>query len=97
LVDHKLVFKSDSVRISQVLANLLSNSLTFTDQGFIKLTIKTIQSSYVKALVRFEVQDSGTGIDKDKLNTIFEAFTQIDASNTRKIEGAGLGLSISKK
>ena len=97
LVDPKLVFKSDSGRISQVLANLLSNSLTFTDQGYIKLTIKTIESSYVKALVRFEVQDSGTGIDKDKLNTIFEAFTQIDASNTRKIEGAGLGLSISKK
>lgn len=92
---------SDGMRLHQILRNLISNAIKFTDQGFVKLTIRVRDgirlNDYVlneKAVV-FEVSDSGIGISEDKLKLIFEAFTQGDETTARKFGGTGLGLSIS--
>lgn len=89
--------KGDPVRLNQVLSNLLSNAMKFTEQGYIKLTVKQVDSSSMKSRIFFEVRDTGIGIPKEKQQEIFEIFTQAESSNTRKYGGAGLGLSISQK
>ncbi|MEH6348235.1 MAG: response regulator [Bermanella sp.] len=86
----------DPLRIKQILLNLISNSIKFTSQGGIKLMI-TLCSTEPNLELRFEVQDSGIGIPEDKQKTLFEAFTQVDSSTTRKYGGTGLGLQISKR
>ena len=83
----------DSVRLRQVLSNLLSNALKFTEKGFVEF-------GYIipnNATILFYVQDSGIGVEKAKLDLIFERFRQADNSSTRKYGGTGLGLAISKK
>ena len=90
-------FKGDSGRIRQILMNLLGNALKFTRQGQVNLKIEVNQLIDSKTLVHFEVEDTGIGIQKDKLNTLFKSFVQIDASKTNKYGGSGLGLAISKK
>ncbi|CCH49001.1 ATP-binding protein [Pseudodesulfovibrio piezophilus] len=92
--------KGDPVRLRQVLINLLNNAIKFTDDGYIRLTV----SSWPEGGddpdrpvgVRFSVKDSGTGIGREKIRTIFEAFTQGDGSSSRSHGGSGLGLSICK-
>ena len=84
---------SDIQRVSQVLKNLLSNAIKFTHQGKITLTAKQIDSD---TLV-FCVSDTGIGIPKNRLESIFEAFEQVDKSTSRHYGGTGLGLSISKE
>lgn len=90
-------YKSDALRIAQVLSNLIANSITFTHSGYIKLRISELSSSFFKSTFRFEVEDTGVGIPAEKQQDIFDAFSQIDDSNTRKTDGAGLGLSICQK
>ena len=85
-------FIGDSLRISQVLTNLLNNAIKFTSQGEVNLNIKNLNNN----LIRFEVQDTGIGLKKEQLKTLFEEFTQADMSTSRKYGGTGLGLSISK-
>jgi PAS domain S-box-containing protein len=87
----------DSVRLNQVLVNLISNSLKFTDKGHIKLTIKAKKQSTKKATLSFTIEDTGIGIPKNKLKTIFQSFTQATSDTTRKYGGTGLGLTIVKK
>ncbi len=82
---------ADSRRVRQVLLNLVSNAAKFTDQGFIRVEAK-VEGDYVV----ISVSDSGIGIPPEKLPHIFEAFTQVDASPSRKYGGTGLGLTISK-
>ncbi|MEA2049696.1 MAG: ATP-binding protein [Campylobacterota bacterium] len=82
----------DSLRISQILINLLNNSLKFTEKGFVKLYVSSIENRFV-----FEVEDSGIGMSKDQQSKLFQAFSQADGSTTRKYGGTGLGLSISKQ
>ncbi len=82
---------ADSRRIRQVLLNLVSNAAKFTDQGFIRVEAR-VEGDYVV----ISVSDSGIGIPPEKLPNIFEAFTQVDASPSRKYGGTGLGLTISK-
>jgi signal transduction histidine kinase/DNA-binding response OmpR family regulator len=94
-------FVGDPVRIRQVLVNLLGNAIKFTNQGEIFIGVKKKAEIYVKDAVNYldleiEVKDTGIGIDKEKLITIFESFTQADSSTTRKYGGTGLGLTISK-
>ncbi|MEO8583406.1 MAG: response regulator [Flavitalea sp.] len=95
------VFDGDEIRIRQVLINLLGNAIKFTSQGEIVVTVKQteelifIDSEPLKA-VSITVKDTGIGIAKEKLNEIFESFTQADASTTRNFGGTGLGLTISK-
>lgn len=81
----------DYLRLKQVLYNLISNSLKFTESGYIK-----IGSTIKDNLITFFVEDTGIGIPKDKLNVIFDRFVQVDDSSKKRYRGAGLGLSISK-
>jgi signal transduction histidine kinase/predicted PurR-regulated permease PerM len=85
----------DELRLQQVLVNLVSNAIKFTDDGFVKLSIN-LQStkSASKAKLSFVVQDSGIGMSDEQLTKLFEPFTQADVSTTRKYGGTGLGLVI---
>lgn len=88
----------DSVRVSQILTNLIGNAIKFTPEGDIYVHIskdddQPAESDRVK--LRFSVKDTGIGIPKDKVGKLFKAFSQVDASTTRKYGGTGLGLAIS--
>ncbi len=87
----------DPVRLNQILINLISNALKFTHTGSIKLNCSVERQEKQKFYIRFEVTDTGIGIPSDKLATIFESFSQADASVTRKYGGTGLGLTIAKQ
>ena len=86
----------DPLRLQQVLVNLLSNAVKFTEEGTIGLRVCCLEASDTAeyTTLQFEVHDTGIGIPADKQQHIFDAFTQIDASTTRKYGGTGLGLSI---
>jgi two-component system, sensor histidine kinase and response regulator len=89
----------DPVRIEQVLTNIINNAVKFTEQGQIVLTVSTGNMQCMNDEVNIVIQlaDTGIGIPQHKLTTIFDSFTQADASTTRKFGGSGLGLSISKQ
>ena len=82
----------DSLRISQILINLINNAIKFTDNGYVKVNISNNNDIY-----KFEIMDSGIGISKEHLANLFQSFSQADGSTTRKYGGTGLGLSISKQ
>jgi signal transduction histidine kinase len=84
----------DAMRISQVLTNLIGNALKFTEQGEVNLSIEIAEQHEQTVDVRFAVEDSGIGIEEHQLTTLFDSFTQVDNSTTRKYGGAGLGLAI---
>jgi CheY-like chemotaxis protein len=86
----------DPVRLGQVLSNVLSNAQKFTEHGQIFLNITLRQETEKSVLLAFSIQDSGIGIAKENLPLIFESFSQVDSSTTRKYCGAGLGLTITK-
>jgi signal transduction histidine kinase len=87
----------DPVRLRQLLVNLLHNGVKFTDRGRVTLTVALRGRDEAGALrLRFEVSDTGQGIAKDQLDSVFDAFTQADASTTRRHGGSGLGLAIAK-
>lgn len=98
-IDDKIsnVLIGDPTRIGQILINLLNNSIKFTPDGSVKLYCSLIEKSELHNKILFEIIDTGIGIEKDKLATIFESFSQEDSSTTRKYGGTGLGLSISKQ
>ncbi|MFA7240210.1 MAG: response regulator [Sulfuricellaceae bacterium] len=87
----------DALRLGQILTNLLSNSVKFTHQGYVKLAISTDERSADEVLLRFTMHDTGIGMTPEQLGNLFQEFTQADGSTTRKYGGTGLGLSISKK
>ncbi|PJJ60462.1 response regulator [Hymenobacter chitinivorans] len=89
------VVLSDPQRLSQVLLNLLSNSLKFTEQGGITLTGKVLADTPELLTVNFLVTDTGLGVARDKQESIFSTFTQAYADTSRRFGGSGLGLSIS--
>lgn len=86
----------DPGRIRQILTNLLTNSIKFTHAGFIKLHVQVENEDEDSIFVRFEVKDSGIGIDDDVQQKLFQPFTQADSSTARRFGGTGLGLTISK-
>jgi len=88
--------RGDSGRIRQVLTNLISNAIKFTSDGEILITAKVSDIEGDRLCLSCEIQDSGIGIEQSKLDTIFESFSQVDASTTRKYGGTGLGLGIAK-
>jgi PAS domain S-box-containing protein len=91
-----ICIETDGVRLKQVLSNLLSNAIKFTPKdGIVSLNISLIENQNKKAKIRFEIEDTGIGIPKDKLITIFDPFIQIDNKSNRQYQGTGLGLSIS--
>jgi signal transduction histidine kinase len=85
----------DAVRFEQVLLNLLSNAVKFTEQGSIKMFIRVAQKDAGSERLYIDVVDTGIGISAEKLDYIFEKFTQEDESTTRRFGGTGLGLAIS--
>ncbi|MBS4098791.1 MAG: PAS domain S-box protein [Sulfuricella sp.] len=87
----------DPLRLNQILMNLLGNAIKFTETGGISLSIDVVEKAAGKALLGFEVNDSGIGMDAEQLGKLFKAFSQGDASITRKYGGTGLGLAICKK
>lgn len=87
----------DPGRIRQVLTNLTSNAVKFTDQGYILINVECQERTEHEAKFRLAVEDSGIGISEDRLEQIFERFTQADASTSRRYGGTGLGLTISKQ
>ena len=87
---------SDPVRLRQCLFNLLSNAMKFTSKGHVLLRLSSLQQNG-HAFICFAVEDSGIGIPKDKHESIFEAFSQVDNSTTREYGGTGLGLAITKE
>jgi signal transduction histidine kinase/CheY-like chemotaxis protein len=93
----RLAVRGDPVRLRQVIGNLLSNAIKFTAHGGIDVTVRRRGESADQHLLRFEVRDTGIGIDAEQQARLFEAFTQADASTTRLYGGTGLGLSISKR
>ncbi len=90
--------KGDVTRLRQVITNLISNAIKFTEKGYVYFYISIIETLAEKTFkIRFSIKDSGIGIEKEKLTQIFESFSQADASTIRKYGGSGLGLTISKK
>lgn len=91
-----MCFAGDASRLGQVLNCLLDNAVKFTPQGevFLHITLQKENDSY--ATIRFRVKDTGIGIDPDRVDGLFDSFTQADISHTRKYGGTGLGLAISQ-
>ncbi len=87
----------DSVRIGQVITNLVSNAVKFTDHGSIQIMLSLLKKEGDQCTIRVEVTDTGIGIAKESQEKILEEFTQAGSSVTRKFGGTGLGLAISKK
>ena len=95
-VDKKLFqnYCGDIQKISQIISNLLTNALKYTEKGTIVLSVQTLED---ENHVRFEVSDTGSGIEKKDLEKVFESFERADIIRNRNIEGTGLGLAISNK
>jgi PAS domain S-box-containing protein len=91
------IFIGDPVRLNQILINLISNAVKFTHVGSIKINVQAQKQKNDSYKLRFDIMDTGIGIPQDKLQTIFESFSQADASVTRKYGGTGLGLTIVKQ
>ena len=97
-VDRRIskVLVGDPVRLNQVLLNLVNNAIKFTERGSVEVECILLESTDEYNTIKFQVIDTGIGIDDQKLSTIFESFNQGDNDTTRKYGGTGLGLSISK-
>jgi PAS domain S-box-containing protein len=90
------VINGDPVRLTQVLNNLLSNAVKFTEKGYVRLEARLLQQSDERVLLQFRVADSGIGIPKNRLESVFDPFQQASLSTTRLYGGTGLGLAIVK-
>src|SRR6266566_4897994 len=97
LPDVPQMVRGDPTRVRQVLMNLIGNAIKFTDQGEVDVSASVVQRDGDGAAVQFRVRDTGIGISPEQLGTIFQEFTQADASMTRRYGGTGLGLAISRK
>lgn len=87
----------DSLRLSQVLMNLLGNAIKFTEHGRVAINVQVIDRTAQAVKLQFAIQDTGIGIHETQKNAIFEAFTQAETSTSRKYNGTGLGLAICKR
>ncbi|MEM8963071.1 MAG: response regulator, partial [Acidobacteriota bacterium] len=89
--------EGDPVRLKQVLLNLLNNAVKFTDEGEVVVAVDTVEVRRERAKLRFGVRDTGVGIAAEHISSLFDPFTQADASMTRRWGGTGLGLAISQR
>ncbi|NMH88546.1 ATP-binding response regulator [Flavivirga algicola] len=98
LIDKQLpqYIKCDKVRLSQILINLIGNSIKFTANGCINLRVIMLDTNTNEVKIRFEIEDDGCGIPKHKFDTVFDNFSQLDENNNINYQGTGLGLSITK-
>jgi len=90
-------FKGDSLRISQVLINLLTNAIKFTSQGTVSLTLNLKEKDEKESIIEFTVTDEGIGLTEKQIKNLFQSFTQAETSTSREYGGTGLGLVICKK
>jgi PAS domain S-box-containing protein len=90
-------FTGDVTRLRQILVNLLANAVRFTAKGDVSINVTRAQNEGGDYFVLFSVWDTGIGIPADKISRLFQSFSQVDASTTRKFGGTGLGLAISRK
>nr|WP_321259776.1 response regulator [uncultured Pseudodesulfovibrio sp.] len=95
--DVPTVLNGDSDRLGQILWNLLGNALKFTERGLVELTVSVTRQEAGRVCLLFKVRDTGAGISEDKLESIFDSFTQADSSLRKKHQGTGLGLTISRQ
>jgi len=93
----QIPISTDPTRISQILFNLTGNAIKFTSSGSIKIQIKILDKDADRINVRFSITDTGIGINTEKMESIFEPFTQASTSTTRNYGGTGLGLAIVKR
>jgi two-component system, sensor histidine kinase and response regulator len=89
--------QGDPGRLRQILINLVGNAIKFTHQGEIVIRAEPVRETDTEATIHFSVQDTGIGIPDDRIKSVFERFTQVDGSTTRKYGGSGLGLTICKQ
>ena len=95
-IEHTMI-SSDPGRVRQILTNIVGNAVKFTSEGYILIAAKIIPKTENKGHLIIDVKDTGIGIPRDKIKTLFDSFTQVDASTTRKYGGTGLGLAIVKQ
>ncbi|WP_026897766.1 PAS domain S-box protein [Daejeonella oryzae] len=98
-IDHRIAafVKGDKTRLYQILINLLGNAVKFTEEGEIKLKLDLVKENADSLIVRFEISDTGIGIESSKIEYIFDSYTQASEDTTRKYGGTGLGLAITKR
>ena len=87
----------DSLRITQIILNIMGNAIKFTHNGSVSLSITILEKNFDTCLLGFKISDTGIGMDENTLKNIFESFSQADSSISRKYGGTGLGLTISKE
>lgn len=93
--DVPLSLRGDSLRVGQILINLASNAVKFTEKGSVEIEVKLLEDNGTNILIQFSVKDTGIGMTKIQMKNLFQPFSQADTSTTRKYGGTGLGLSIS--
>jgi signal transduction histidine kinase/CheY-like chemotaxis protein/HPt (histidine-containing phosphotransfer) domain-containing protein len=91
------VLSGDAVRLTQILVNLISNAVKFTEKGEIAVSVKALQQTETEARLQITISDTGIGISEEKQQAIFERFQQADTETTRRFGGTGLGLAIVKQ
>ena len=94
--DIPAVLSGDPIRIQQIVNNLINNAIKFTEEGEVSVRTKLLHDDEKQALIYISVQDTGIGIPADRSQSLFQFFTQVDSSTSRKYGGTGLGLAISK-
>lgn len=97
LPEEPIVVKSDPIRVSQILYNLLGNSLKFTEKGYVSLELTTLKESDTHVSLEFRIADTGIGMDPSKIETLLEPYSQAEEKTARLYGGTGLGLHIALK
>ncbi len=92
-----MMIKADSTRIRQILNNIVGNAVKFTEEGYVFIKVSLHKKSDLFATLNISIKDTGIGIPKENIETLFDSFSQVDASTTRKYGGTGLGLAIVKQ
>lgn len=95
--DVPVMLRGDPGRFRQILLNLASNAIKFTDSGQVDVLVRLIEQEPGRARIHFSVKDTGIGISSERIDRLFKPFSQVDSSTTRKYGGTGLGLAISKR
>ena len=95
--DVPIMLTGDPTRLAQILHNLVGNAVKFTNDGSVKVSVACQSAEKASSTLRFTISDTGIGISEDKLEVIFDSFTQANADTTRRYGGTGLGLAITKR